>query len=78
MEQVPFEVLDGLGVAGILALLVVAVIKGWLVSGADARRTQDLQAQVIEQQRELINDLIQLGGLATALTHALPPKGDGP
>ena len=61
-----------IGLVGVLAWLVWAVVTGHLLSGSEARRNADVMQAMIDRQSKIIDNLLKLGGLTTALTEALP------
>lgn len=64
--------LEGVGLFGVLVWLILAIVRGWIVSGPEARRMLDASERTIERQAQVIEGLLGMAGLVTNLTEALP------
>ena len=72
MDFITPVALEGVGLFGVLVWLVLAIVRGWIVSGAEARRMLDASERTIERQSQVIEGLLGMAGLVTNLTEALP------
>lgn len=75
MDFITPVALEGVGLFGVLVWLILAIVRGWIVSGSEARRMLDASERTIERQGQIIEQLIGVSGLVTSLTDVLPADG---
>lgn len=71
IESVPLNLLDGIGVVGVVVLVFIANVRGWIVTKREADRIDSLRQQQIAEKDRQIEHLSEVGELLRDVLRAL-------
>ena len=71
IEGIPLNLLDGIGVVGVVVLVFIANVRGWIVTKREADRIDSLRQQQIAEKDRQIEHLSEVGELLRDVLRAL-------